>query len=425
MAEAKVKPNGANTSMFFEQGKAINEEVQKTLDAKIRRFRDAQQWKKPDKTPLMGHMITWQFVDAGYSLDVAGRDYDVKRDAMIHAVTSYKFDHINCINSGFRNTWLINDSLCGTGSTGEGAAAEDSDAELLHSDGKDGNLNVVFEGFIQPEHYQGLLDNYDKTVWENILFKRYPQAAKYTPQQFAEAAKTMVDYNKARENLDKELRYIYGDPMEMQTLHFGTFVDDLFNTFIGIKSLGIAMRRHKAALLDLCLAMDERRFAGFMAAADGLTDVQECYDYTSGLLSGTIMSRKQFEEFHAPYLKKFLDYAQSRGKQTYFWTEGSFDHVGEFFNDYKKGTVTLMIETDDPFYIRKKYPNICLQGGLFCAHLGNGTPEENIADAKRAIDELGADGGLVLAADKMLTYGRDMKRENLIAIGDFLETYNG
>lgn len=421
----KKQVNGAQTSVFQKAEKCINAEVQAKLDTHIKRFRDAQQWKKPDQTPIMAHMITWQFVDAGYSLDVAGRDYNVKREGMIRAVTTYKFDHINCINSGFRNTFLINDALCGNSSLNETSAADGSNAEVRHSDGKGGNLNVSFENLIKPEDYQGLLDDYNRTIWEKVLFTRFPAAAKYTPQQFAEAAKTMVDLNEARSSVDKELRYVYGEPMEMETLHYGTFVDDLFNTLIGIKGLGIAMRRNGDALLDLCMQMDERRFSGFKAAADSLGEVNECYDYTSGLLSSVVMSYKQFEKYHVPYLKKFLDYAQSRDKQTYFWTEGSFDHVGEFFNEYKKGTVTLMIETDDPYYIRKKYPNICLQGGLFADHLGTGTPEENIADARRAIDELGSEGGLVLAANKMLTYARDMKSENFKAIGDFVESYRG
>jgi len=425
MEERKTVATGNTTSMFFELEKPVSEEVDKTLKAKIKRFRDAQQWKKPDKTPFMGHLISWQFLDAGYPLDVAGRDYEVKRQAMIYAITHYKFDHINCINSGFRNTWLINDSLCGGISTGETTAREGSNAEAVHGDGTGGNLNVSFENLITPEDYKLLAEDYDRAIWERVLFKRFPAAASYTPEQFARAAKTMLDYTQARERVDKELRYVYGDPMEMQTLHFGAFVEELFNTLIGIKGIGVAMRRNTEELRELCMYKDEQNFNVFKAAADSLTEVEECYDYTSGLLSTTIMSRKQFEMFHVPYMKKFLDYAQSRGKQTYFWSEGSFDHIGEFFNDYPKGTVTLMIETDDPYHIRKKYPNICLQGGLFSDHLGSGTPEQNIEDARRAIDELGADGGLILAGNKMITYARDLKRENLIAVGDFLETYNG
>ena len=84
-----------------------------------------------------------------------------------------------------------------------------------------------------------------------------------------------------------------------------------------------------------------------------------------------------------------------------------------------------MIENDDPYEIRSKYPNIFIQVGLFNSTLGSGTPEENIEDVKKAVDVLGRDGGLVLASNKMVTYLRDMKRENLIAIGDFLETYRG
>ena len=80
-------------------------------------------------------------------------------------------------------------------------AADGSNAEVRHSDGKGGNLNVSFENLIKPEDYQGLLDDYNRTIWEKVLFTLFPAAAKYTPQQFAEAARTMVDLNEARSSI--------------------------------------------------------------------------------------------------------------------------------------------------------------------------------------------------------------------------------
>lgn len=405
----------------------VSEEIRKTLEAKVKRFRDAQKWVKPDKTPLMGHLITWQFLDAGYTLDVASRDYDVKRDAMIYATTHYKYDHVNCIGGGFRNTFLLNDALCEGGNTNTEKITEDRDTESVHRDGDDGVMTAIFEGFIKPEDFPLLKENYNKAVWEKALFRRYPAARNYTPEQFAKAASTMCDFLAAKTQLDSELRYAYGDPMEQNFCYYSPMFEDLFNTLSGIRGTSLAMRRNKEELKDLCVTIDTERFEGMKAASSSMPSGEktEVYDHVSGLLSATITTPRQFEEFLWPGQKLFLDYTRDQGKLAYYWSEGSVESYAEMFNDYPKGVLCLMIENDDPYEIRRKYPNICIQGGLFNSTLGSGTVQENIDDAKRAIDDLGCDGGLVLASNKMVTYLRDLKRENLIAIGDFLETYKG
>ncbi len=405
----------------------ISEEIKNMLEAKVKRFRDAQRWVKPDRTPFMAHLITWQFLDAGYTLAESSRDYDIKRDAMIYAETHYKFDHINCIGSGFRNVFKVTDSLCGTGDTNTERITGEANTKSVQSDGASGVMTAIFEGFIKPEDYPAIKENYTRALWEKALFRRYPAAKNYTPEQFAMAAATMWEYLGARQQLDSELRFAYGDPMETVIAYYGNMFEELFNTLSGIKGLGIAMRRNHDELLDLCTTADIQRFEAFKGQAGALPDCEttECYDYIGSLLSQNIMTKKQFEEFLLPGQKLFLDFTKDMGKLAYYWSEGTILPCADFYNDYPKGVVTMMIETDDPYMIREKYPNIAIQGGLFNGHLGNGTPEQNIEDAKKAIDTLGRDGGLVLASNKMVTYECDLKRENLIAIGEFLESYKG
>ena len=44
--------------------------------------------------------------------------------------------------------------------------------------------------------------------------------------------------------------------------------------------------------------------------------------------------------------------------------------------------------------------------------------------AKRVIDETGGkEGGLILSENKMCSYPGDTKRENVLAVLEFLETY--
>ena len=83
----------------------------------------------------------------------------------------------------------------------------------------------------------------------------------------------------------------------------------------------------------------------------------------------------------------------------------------------------MMVEEDDIFEIRRKYPNICLIGGIDVNLLGSGTPEECVASVKKVIDEIGRDGGLILSPNKMISYANDCCAENLKAICDFVATY--
>ena len=119
-----------------------------------------------------------------------------------------------------------------------------------------------------------------------------------------------------------------------------------------------------------------------------------------------------------------LDYCADHGKQAFIYAEGSWERFGDFFNQYPKGVCSIMVEQDNPFVLREKFPNICLYGGLDVNLMGReGQQDACIAMAKNAIDQLGKDGGLVLMPNKMVSYPYDMNRENLKAVCDFVLHY--
>ena len=53
--------------------------------------------------------------------------------------------------------------------------------------------------------------------------------------------------------------------------------------------------------------------------------------------------------------------------------------------------------------------------------LGNGTPQECVDYAKKLIDELG--DGYIFSENKMLSFKNDCKRENLLAVREFVRDY--
>lgn len=142
-----------------------------------------------------------------------------------------------------------------------------------------------------------------------------------------------------------------------------------------------------------------------------------------GTSESAVLNRKQIERLLLKTWKPVMDKLQEKQKITHFGIEGSFINsvLGEFLSEYDY--VSVPVEMDDPYEIRKKFPKLTIRGGLSVDVMGHSTPEKCVDMAKRAIDELGRDGGLIMGTNKFVTYDYDMNAENLKAVCDFVTSY--
>lgn len=206
------------------------------------------------------------------------------------------------------------------------------------------------------------------------------------------------------------------------------FINDLFNTYRGIKGLSIDLRRRPEKVYELCAIRDELSNNAIIAQLEAMPegmDMEQPWDLMAASLAHTILPRKHFENLIFSNMKKVFSVAIARGKQIHMNTEGSILRFADCFQEFPKGYLNCIIEMDDPFEIRKQIPNIAITGGLSVDVMGNGTPQECVDMAKRAIDGLAVDGGLWLSPNKFVTYDYDMKSENLSAVCDFVLDYRG
>lgn len=386
-------------------GKKTAEEM---LIYRIKLFRNTQSFKKPERIPLSGNIFTWMFLDAGYSTAEAARNYDIIEKCVDRLVTTYNIDNIGSI--GFRNPFRLTDSLGGSNA---------------YTDKSSDKLNVVDKEIFSAKDYDAIKDNYQKALWEIALFNKFPSAKNYTPQQFADKSKELLYYSQAKEKVTNKVRNIYGLPQATSGACF-IFFEYLFNFYRGIKGLSGDLRRYPDKLKDVCAQMDEiivtPLVEKIMSSSDG-PDMHNPYDLVVPLLGHTLLSMRQFEDYYVPSLKRILDACQEKGKQVYFFSEGSWIRFADFFNDYKKGVINMMVEQDDPYEVRKQCPNLCISGGLSTDIMGHSSPQECVEMAKRSINELGGDGGLVLMPNKMISFDYDMKSENLKAVANFTSQY--
>lgn len=381
------------------------------LEYRIKLFRDAQAFRKPDRTPVCANVTSWMFNDAGYTAGQACRDYSIIEQCMERFVKLYPCDMFNYTMSGFRNVFLLADAMGGS----------------IYSEGEDGdNLNIVAEEYITPEEYDDLFENYQKALWEKVMPRMFPGVKDFTPEQMAKAAQTEWEYQRETTRINQKMRDELGIPVEMNINHIVQPLENLFGNHRGIKGLSMDLRRRPEQVLkfiEICGKGGRDYFAKKVREFDG-PDMNEAYDCMTGILAHTIMNRRQFDRFKAPYLEESLRLAEQYHKTVVFYSEGDWARFGDFFNQFRRGTLNMTVEQDDPFEIRKKFPNICISGGLDVGVLRSGTEQQCIDMAKRAIDELGWEGGLILSPNKMLAYPNDTSSNNLRAVFEFAAEYH-
>ena len=144
-------------------------------------------------------------------------------------------------------------------------------------------------------------------------------------------------------------------------------------------------------------------------------------DVYSPMLGHSILSAQQFGELYWPYFKQIIDSVAENGRRLHIFCEGEMLRYAEFFQEIPKGILILHLEQDDIREVRRKCPNLCLAGGFPIEILGNGTPQQCIDTARQLIDDMGE--GFIFSTTKLAAYADDARRENLLALNEFVRGY--
>ncbi len=390
-------------------------------EEKLQLYKDAMLWNKPKRAIMNPFIMSgWMALDAGYTTLEIAKDYDKALKAQESLYQKYPNMDLSC--SPWR--FYIN-HMNAMGGTNNGYGVNDENKNENH-------VNVSYEDVLTIDDYDALKEDEMKVVWEKVIFNMYPNAKNFTPEQFAEAVKEEVKFREAQKKsveIDEKYGVLYA---KSGPLFFADcYVGMLFNQYRGIKGLSMDLRRHSEKVYELCEYMDEKSYQEKKALMEKV-EPGMCvghggyYDVFLSSLAHTILNPKQVERLIINPWRKQIDLCVEKDKHLQGTVEGDWAFragIGEFLNEYPKGTMIVEVETDDPFEIRKKLPNIGIMGGLNAEVLGQGTPQQCVDMAKKAIDELGTDGGLLLTPNKMLAYKHDLTPENFRAVTDFVASY--
>ena len=378
---------------------------------RIQLFRDAANFKKPERIPHLSAAVTWKVFDAGHTLNEAMTNFDVMEECVRHFLETYPVDAM--LDIGIRNQFNVTEAF------GPGGYYYYTEDVVGIRDHAHCTLDTLDEYLENPEKY----------IWEKVLPNKYGEEwNKKTLDVWKKTFKEYMNYTSFIFRMNGVMKE-FGIPSMAPnnpmsgTISFG--IEELEANLLGIKQLSIAMRRGPDKIENFIRKWDAEHI-------DPLVDkimngkgpnYKYCFDASVMMLAHNIMNQKQFERFYWPSLKKLLDAYAAKGMNVRVFCEGSIGRYLDYFKDFPKGTLTFHLEQDDPFEGREKLPNVAIMGGMTTEMLANATPEECVAHTKRLCDELGKEGGFIFSENKMLSYRNDANSKNMKAVCDFLNEY--
>jgi uroporphyrinogen-III decarboxylase len=111
------------------------------------------------------------------------------------------------------------------------------------------------------------------------------------------------------------------------------------------------------------------------------------------------MSRKQFDTFYWPSLKKVMNALINEGLIQSLFAEGSFNTRLEYIDEFPKGTVIWYFDRTDMSRAKKLLgKKCCLQGNVPSSLIVTGDPKDVKEYCRKLIEECGKGGGFILAS---------------------------
>jgi hypothetical protein len=145
------------------------------------------------------------------------------------------------------------------------------------------------------------------------------------------------------------------------------------------------------------------------------------YFMTNTRGSDDFMSKKQFDTFYWPTMKKLLLFLIENGVTPCMFFEGNFTSRLEYLLELPKGKMLARLDTTDIQRAKDVLKgHMCIQGNVPSSLLQTGTVDDVKAYCKELIDTVGKGGGFILSPRSSTD---EVKPENLRTMIDFTLEY--
>jgi hypothetical protein len=212
-------------------------------------------------------------------------------------------------------------------------------------------------------------------------FKKMIAAGEETQRQ----REILMEFN--REALE------WGFPAGRYGMGLGIAPFDVLGDFLrGTSGVAIDMFRQPEKLLEAINMITEMYIARITAGRGHMV----AFPLHKG--DDTFMSRKQFEKFYWPSLKKVIDALIEEGVMVSLFAEGAYNQRLEYIGDFPKGWVTWMFDHTDMARAKKMIGDrCCISGNVPGSVVIFGTPQEVKEHCRRLIETCAPGGGYILS----------------------------
>jgi hypothetical protein len=332
-------------------------------------------------------------------------------EIVCHHCETYNFDLY--AGTGLRNILRYTDIF----GKGCGYAVDDEKFSINYPD----SASIAQEGDYPAFLAKGLVKYY----FEDGLIKKYGlKNTEETICRFGQAARELAAMNDFGAKVKNQLLNVYGTPV-WANIKPEFPCDTLFKAIRGMKGFSIDLRRN-TRYLEQALEVIDDHFFPILKKEFALQDNSDIVAFPGGRglsMVHNFLSTKQFEKYHWPFIKRYVDLAVEQDKICGLYFEGSIDHLYDFLQELPKGHVALQIETTDAAEAKKKLPNVTIMGGFPAYYLGREPLGKCLDKTKEFLDKTAYDGNYIFTTDKMLSFPNDSTRENMLAVNNFIKDY--
>lgn len=401
-----------------------------TYQKKMQRMIDVAQGRIPDRVPICAVMETYALTYSGVPLKEAALSVrkNVEGHAKIYKDIYYDASYIPALTHAWELNWDLG-----------------TDVYFISADGFTEQHKEYAP--MEPEDYPALAANPTRWIFDEFLprkFSNYNVSNEEQKKTFLASIKPVLHYAEA--NIYANHLYKKYDTPVMAGGACIMPLDFIFDYLRGFRPTVGDLRRRKDdvlaavdALADFSIDLTEISYIfGGMSAGTALTGKNILRKFVTGgefeygafpwvmnpCHIPAFISPDQFRELYWPGYKKVAEHIHSHGGHLTSILEGEWGSKLELFRELPDNAVTVIVENDDPVFVKKAMPNQSVMAGLPLEILRDGTKDQCIDAAKKLVDEMAPDGHFIFCTgNKVLLSFQDGNPENIRAVNEFVHGY--
>ena len=384
--------------------------AEKLFKERATRQLKAMMCQEPDRVPVSIPTGNYPAYYAGWNLKKVMYDYKALRESWTKFMNDFS-DYM--------------DSFMGPGFVWSGTMLEILKYKSYkwpgHGVGDDvGTYQYVEEAYMQADEYDALLKDpsdfsfrvlVPRTILAAEELKNFPKlsslmgmplimAFPFSRPEMRVAFQALIDAGEEIERWQKEIMAFNmeavaaGFPAGMGGLAVAPF--DVIGDFLrGTNGAAIDMFRQPEKVLETIDMITEQSIERLIENVNASGGFTVSFPLHKG--DDTFMSRKQFEKFYWPSLKKVMDALIEEGIMVSLFAEGQYNQRLEYIGDFPKGWVTWMFDKTDMANAKKMIGNTCcISGNVPCSLIIAGTPKDVKECCRKLIETCAPGGGYIL-----------------------------